>query len=225
MILIDAKNFEQGIFSLSETRKEFRFIDFYKISNFIVQYLKNNFQYRECELEHLRTYFYTGEFTDKLIEKIQRTLDKSNKNKETIEKILEKAKKNREKQAKFFKIARDYYFFEIRAKPLQFSQSDLKILQKGVDVQLATDLVDFTHKDVFDVAVILSGDIDLLESIKIAKNYGKHVIIFGNEEVTAEEMKKYADLFIDINRFTKEQLDKFTHIYIGDKNYNVKDEK
>jgi|SRR3989344_3107177 len=225
LILIDAKNFEQGVFSLSETRKEFRFIDFYKVSNFIVQYLRNNSQYRECELKHLRTYFYTGEFTDKLIDKIQRTLDKSNKNKETIEKILEKAKRGREKQTKFFKIAKDYYFFEIRSKPLQFSQSDLKILQKGVDVQLATDLVDFTHKNIFDIVVILSGDIDLLESIKIAKNYGKQVIIFGNEEVTAEEMKKYADLFINVNRFTNEQLDKFTHVYTGDKKYNDKNER
>jgi uncharacterized protein (TIGR00288 family) len=87
------------------------------------------------------------------------------------------------------------------------------VLQKGVDVQLAVDLVDFTHKDMFDIAVIFSGDIDLLESIKTAKGMGKQIIIMGNSSVTAEEMKRQADLFIDVGRFDEEQLNKFTHIY------------
>ena len=46
---------------------------------------------------------------------------------------------------------------------------------------------------------------------------GKQVIIFGNAKMTAEEMKKYADLFIDISRFEKEAIDKFTHIPVKKK--------
>ena len=95
---------------------------------------------------------------------------------------------------------------------MQFSPSELKVFQKGVDVQLAVDLVDFTHKDIFDIAVVLSGDIDLLESVKTSKGMGKQIIIFGDSRVIAEEMKKYSDMFVDIGRFTKEELDKFTHI-------------
>lgn len=212
LILIDTKNFEQGVFNLCEKRREFRFIDFYKLNNFILSYLKNNPQYKDCNLVHLRTYFYTGEFTDKLTERIQKTLEKYPEKKEEIELLLEKTKKDKEKQVNFFRLAKDYYFFEVKSKPLQFSPSDLKIFQKGVDVQLAADLVDFTHKNIFDVAVILSGDIDILESIKIAKGMGKHIILFANQSVTAEEMKKYSDFFIDLNRFTKEQLDQFSHI-------------
>ncbi|MBU4086431.1 MAG: NYN domain-containing protein, partial [Nanoarchaeota archaeon] len=89
------------------------------------------------------------------------------------------------------------------------------IFQKGVDVQLASDLVDFTHKNVFDVAVILSGDIDLLESIKIAKGMGKQVVIVGDRSVTAEEMKKIADLYADIGKLEKAELNKFTHVPIN----------
>ena len=74
LILIDAKNFEQGFFNLCNNRKEFRFIDFYKISNFILQYLKNNVQYKEMSLEHLRTYFYTGEYSENLLQKIEKLL-------------------------------------------------------------------------------------------------------------------------------------------------------
>jgi uncharacterized LabA/DUF88 family protein len=58
--------------------------------------------------------------------------------------------------------------------------SDGKYHEKGVDVQIACDLVDFTHKDIYDIVVLLSGDVDLLEAVKIAKGMGKHVIIFGD---------------------------------------------
>jgi uncharacterized LabA/DUF88 family protein len=214
IILIDAKNFEKSVYSLSIKRKEFRYIDFYKLNTFILEYLVNNQQYKNNLLQHLRTYFYTGEYTENLIRKIEKYAEGNPQKREITKELLEKCKKEYEKQSNFFKYAKNYLFFEIKLKPLQFSPNGLRVLQKGVDVQLAVDLVDFTHKNIFDIAVILSGDIDLIESIKTAKGMGKQIIIMGNSGVTAEEMKRYADLFIDIGRFTDEQLNKFTHIYI-----------
>ena len=211
LILIDAKNFEQGVFNISEKTNEFRFIDFYKINNFVMDYLRKNLQYKDCELLHLRTYFYTGEFTDKLIEKIQSSLGKNPEKIKEITFLLDKCKKDQKVQEEFFRRAKSYYFFEVRPKPLQFGPVDVRVFQKGVDVQLASDLVDFTHKNVFDIAVILSGDIDLLESIKISKGMGKQVVVVGDKSVTAEEMKKIADLYVDIGKLEKEELNKFTH--------------
>jgi len=52
----------------------------------------------------------------------------------------------------------------------------------------------------------------LLESITNAKSMGKQIIVFGDESVTAEEIKRYSNMFIDIGRFDKEQLNKFTHV-------------
>jgi len=178
---------------------------------FILDYLKKNIQYKDCNLNHIRTYFYTGEFTDKLIQKVEKYLG-DNPESVKVKELIEKSKKDKEKQENFFKIAKNYYYFEIRTKPLQFSYADEKIFQKGVDVQLAVDLVDLAHKNVYDVAVLLSGDIDLLESITNAKSMGKQIIVFGDESVTAEEIKRYSDIFIDIRRFDKEQLNKFTHL-------------
>ena len=51
---------------------------------------------------------------------------------------------------------------------------------------------------------------------------GKHIILMGNSSVTAEEMKRHADLFIDIERFNEEQLNKFTHVYDKNKMEEVK---
>jgi uncharacterized LabA/DUF88 family protein len=46
--------------------------------------------------------------------------------------------------------------------------------EKGVDVKLATDLL--TLKDIYDVAIILSGDADYVPAVQAVKDSGKHVI-------------------------------------------------
>ncbi|MBI2135788.1 NYN domain-containing protein [Candidatus Woesearchaeota archaeon] len=106
---------------------------------------------------------------------------------ENLKRILESAKHNRVGQVDFYKKASSYYYFEIRKKPLQFTSSK-GIFQKGVDVQLAVDLVSFAHQNVYDIAVIFSGDIDLLESLKTVKNLGKQVIIFSHYRNIAEKL-------------------------------------
>jgi len=42
LILIDSKNFENGVVNLSKKRKEFRFVDWYKLNVFIIDYFKKN---------------------------------------------------------------------------------------------------------------------------------------------------------------------------------------
>ncbi len=214
LILIDADNFRNGFVNTAKKRSQFRFIDYYKLSKFILEYLSNNIQYKNCGLSHLRTYFYSGEYTENLLTRIESSIkkEKDELRKSKLNEKLESAKRNKAFQSDFLKLAKNYYFFEVRTKPLQFSPSKISIFQKGVDVQIAVDLVEFSYKKVFDIAVLLSGDIDLLESIKTAKSLGKHVLIFGDDSVVAEEMKREADLFIDIGRFTNEQLDKISHI-------------
>lgn len=226
LILIDADNFRNGLVNTAKQRSQFRYIDYYKINKFILDYLSKNPQYVGHNLIHLRTYFYSGEYTDNLITRVESVLKKEKDDsvrKNMLKDKLENAKRNKKLQSDFFKIAKNYYFFEVRTKPLQFSPSKISIFQKGVDVQLAVDLVEFSYKNVFDIVVLLSGDIDLLESVKTAKRLGKHVIVFGDNSVMAEEMKKEADLFIDIRRFSDDQLDKISHtIQLKNNNSNDK---
>jgi len=86
----------------------------------------------------------------------------------------------------------NFYFFEVRKKPLQYSPKN-GIFQKGVDVQLAVDLVSNAYLNTYDISVIFSGDIDLLESLRTVKNLGKHVILISHDETVARDMKKEAD--------------------------------
>ena len=196
LIFVDSENFRGSINELNKERSQDRMIDWHKINLFVLDYLRNNLQYLQERLFHVRTYVYTGEYTDGVIRKIEDAISKA-KNNEELSRILESAKKNRKGQQEFYKRAQNYSFFEIRKKPLQFTSAK-KIFQKGVDVQLAVDLVSFAHQNMYDIAVLFSGDIDLLESVRTVKNLGKQVIIISHFRNTAVEMKKDADMYVDM---------------------------
>jgi uncharacterized LabA/DUF88 family protein len=55
----------------------------------------------------------------------------------------------------------------------------LKSEEKGSDVNLATHLVHDAHRNLFDTAVIVSNDSDLLEAVKIVRGLGKGVGILN----------------------------------------------
>lgn len=212
IILIDADNFRNGLENVSKSRKQFRNINYYKINQFVIDYLRNNEQYKEAKLTHLRTYLYTGVYTDKLLNKVEHAIkkEKGKRKKKKLQDLTTVIQKGMEGQKEFLKEAKDYYFFEIRLKPLQLNHHTYNVYQKGVDVQMAVDLVEFAYRDVFDVAVLLSGDVDLLESISTVKNLGKQVIVFGDDRVTSEEIKRESDFFIDLRSFSNKQLDQFS---------------
>ena len=46
--------------------------------------------------------------------------------------------------------------------------------EKAVDVKLAVDMI--TLKDIYDVAMIISGDQDYVPSVEVIKDFGKQVI-------------------------------------------------
>lgn len=51
------------------------------------------------------------------------------------------------------------------------------LAQKGVDVQLALDVLDFAHEDRFDVAVLITGDADFVPLVRKITSIGKQALI------------------------------------------------
>jgi len=193
MVFIDFDNFKGSVNRFNEETGQNRYIDFYKINKFITDYLSNNQQYENEKIVHIRTYFYTGEYTESLIRKMSSTLEQlSNDEKEKFEKYIEEIKQKRERQKDLFNTLNQYYFFEVRKKPLQFSRF---------------------NKRIYDIAVLFSGDIDLLESLRTIKSLGKNVIILSHKRNIAKEMIKQADFYIDIRKLPDAVLDLFTHEY------------
>ncbi len=203
MIFTDYDNFCKSIQEADPNRKE----KISKFAKFIVDYLSSKGILKVTYENVVRTYVYTGEFTDNLVNRLNKISAMKPHDKE-LKGLAKYAEKQKNWQRKFFDISIGFDSFEVRTKPLQFQNN--KIFQKGIDVQLAVDMVAHAYNDSYDVAILCSGDVDLLESIKLTKNLGKKVIVCSTWETSAKNIRKEADIYIDMRTFTPEELDKFT---------------
>ncbi len=226
MIFIDNSNFFKSIRHLQEDKCQDRIIDYYKLNRFVLNFLSKNPQYTKENLFHVRTYYYDGEYTDTLINKIKQHLSSIPQTTEQqeeiaiIKSILDKALKRRAAQEKEMGRMKNFYFFETKLKPLQYSRSK-GVFQKGVDVQLAVDLVSNAYLNNYDIAVLFSGDIDLYESVRLVKTLGKQVIVFSNKKLMYNGMIKICDFYKDICRLEDEQLNEFSHLFEKKENNKI----
>jgi len=72
--------------------------------------------------------------------------------------------------------------------------------EKGVDVQLATDMITHSFKGNYDVAILVAGDNDYVSALQALKDNGRHaeVALFGKER-TSRQLRMVADKVITIN--------------------------
>lgn len=72
--------------------------------------------------------------------------------------------------------------------------------EKGVDIQLATDMITHSFKNNYDVAILVAGDNDFVGAIQAVKDNGKNleVALFGKER-TSMQLRNVADRVIPIN--------------------------
>ena len=74
------------------------------------------------------------------------------------------------------------------------------VVEKGVDVMLATDLVVRAYQDQYDTAVLVSGDGDFYPAIQAVKDRGKQVEVAAFESNISAEASRVADLHIKLNK-------------------------
>jgi len=72
--------------------------------------------------------------------------------------------------------------------------------EKGVDIQLATDLLTHSFKNNYDVAILVAGDSDYVGALQSVKDNGKNVevALFGKEK-TSRPLRDVADRVITID--------------------------
>jgi len=77
--------------------------------------------------------------------------------------------------------------------------------EKGVDIQLATDMITHSYKGNYDVAVLAASDTDYVGALQAVKDNGKNVevALFGKER-TSKQLRVVADKVTIIDgRFLK----------------------
>jgi len=127
-----------------------------------------------------------------------------------------KQERNFEGQRKLFEEIKKDKIIEIKSLPLK--QKDGEVYQKGVDVLIATDLINLAHTNHYDLAIVLSGDTDLIEAIRLIRKMGKKVIIVSYHTPRNPEMSNISDLmtagnhFLNLRNLNDEEVEKMSDL-------------
>jgi len=101
-------------------------------------------------------------------------------------------------QQEFLDILRKTPYLEVRLGSTKKSQG--VPIEKGVDIMLATDMLHFAWNNIYDVAVLVSGDSDFTYALQAVKNMGKHVEVAYFERSIAKSLLDVADNQYLLNR-------------------------
>jgi len=82
------------------------------------------------------------------------------------------SKEKYREQQRFLNFMNTVPFYNVKLGRLM--QVGNTCIEKGVDIQLATDLVALGYGDRFDTCIIVSGDGDFVPAIKAIQDLGKH---------------------------------------------------
>jgi len=150
--------------------------------NAFVKFLLNE---RECVSKR----YYVGIF---------RNIDGSRKSEELVR-----------GQQKFLSRIENDGFAVKRGRIMRHTEKDYK--EKGTDVKIATDLIIGAVDDIYDTAILVSSDTDLIPAVKYIKYRKRKLEYVGFSHNPSLGMQKYADLSIlltpkDIENFKEKTL-------------------
>jgi uncharacterized LabA/DUF88 family protein len=105
----------------------------------------------------------------------------------------EKAKKMQESQVRLFNhLGSKEEGFNIQRGYLM--KNDGVFHEKGVDVKIAVDLLVGAYEDIYDTAILISSDTDLIPAIQKVKSLGKDVEYIGFAHKPSYGLQKHATL-------------------------------
>ena len=109
-------------------------------------------------------------------------------------------------QQKFFDVLRKIPDFKVILCRMRKHKKDGKIFfdVKGDDVYLAIDLVSGAYENLYDTAIILSGDEDFVPAIQKAQKLGKKVINAYFKSTSSNYLKHICDESICMDEIIKE---------------------
>ena len=101
-------------------------------------------------------------------------------------------------QAKFLESMYDTPYVEVRLG-IWKQRGDIMV-EKGVDVMLATDLVTNAYNDHYDTAIVVSGDADFYPALQAVKDVGKHIEVAAFDMNMSAESARVSDVVQKFNK-------------------------
>lgn len=102
----------------------------------------------------------------------------------------QRAESHRDQQD-FLAALRDTPYLEVRLGGTKLAQG--VTVEKGIDVMLVTDLINFAWSDRYDVAILVSGDSDFAYALQAVKNLGKYIEVAYFESNVSKDILDAAD--------------------------------
>lgn len=105
-------------------------------------------------------------------------------------------------QQAFFASIRAIPYCELRLGRLVYTNwPTAPPYEKGIDIQLTTDLLTHSFKNNYDVGILVAGDSDYVGAVQAVKDNGKNVevALFGKER-TSRPLRDVSDKIITIDR-------------------------
>lgn len=94
-------------------------------------------------------------------------------------------------QQEFLEALHHMPYLEVRLGRTKMSQG--VPVEKGIDIMLATDLLYFAWTNLYDVAILVSGDGDFAYALQTVKNAGKQVEVAYFENNISKDLLDVAD--------------------------------
>lgn len=101
-------------------------------------------------------------------------------------------------QSKFLESLYDTPYVEVRLG-IWKQRGDIMV-EKGVDVMLATDVVTNAYNDHYDTAIVVSGDADFYPALQAAKDVGKHIEVAAFDMNLSAESARVSDVVQKLNK-------------------------
>jgi uncharacterized LabA/DUF88 family protein len=105
---------------------------------------------------------------------------------------------NASDQEKFLNSLYDTPYLEVKLGI--WKQRGGTMVEKGVDVMLATDLVTRAYRDHYDTAIVVSGDADFYPALQAVKDAGKQVEVAAFDANISAEAARTTDLHINLTK-------------------------
>jgi len=105
-------------------------------------------------------------------------------------------------QQTFFNRMRRIPYLEVRLGRLVYRNWPTEpAYEKGIDVKIATDILDHAHRNLYDVAILVSGDNDFADALQAVKDTGRHVevALFG-DAWSSQHLRDVADKAVRIDK-------------------------
>ena len=96
-----------------------------------------------------------------------------------------------QEQQKFLATLYNTPYLEIRLGTSKIRRD--MVVEKGVDIMIATDILQLAWNDLYDAAILISGDGDFAYALQAIKNIGKYAEVGAFDRNLAPELGQVAD--------------------------------